>query len=83
MDNCEYCIYYDQYLKTIEEKNNEIESLKKKIHNIQRTKLRLKNKLNFKIILLEQKLKEYDISDDWDVVDNDNDNDEQNKIKND
>lgn len=78
--NCEYCIYYDECIKKLQEKDDEINSLKKKIHNIQRTKLRLKNKLNFKIILLEEKLKEYDITDDWDEIQNET---EENKIKKD
>lgn len=78
--NCEYCVYYDECIKKLQEKDDEINSLKKKIHNIQRTKLRLKNKLNFKIILLEEKLKEYDITDDWDEIKNET---EDNKIKTD
>ena len=37
---------------------NEYELLQKKLHNVQRTKLRLKNNLNEKIEELEHKLKE-------------------------
>lgn len=51
-------------------KNEKITHLKKKIHNLQRTKLRLKNNLNFKIKSLEEKLKEYEIEDDWDEIKN-------------
>lgn len=72
---------YYHYEQIIKEKNNDIEHLKKKLHNCQRTKLRLKNKLNFKIFMLEEKLQDYEIEDDWDEIKN-----EQNiekKIKND
>lgn len=84
--NCEYCYYYSECLKTLEKKNNEIELLKKKLHNTQRSKLRLKNNLNFKIQLLEAKLKDYEIQDDWDEINVDNatnTNLNETKIKND
>ena len=70
------------YHETFKKKDEEILNLKKKLHNCQRTKLRLKNKLNFKITLLEEKLKEYDIADDWDEIKNEI-NIEQPKLKND
>lgn len=38
--------------------NNEYELLEKKLHNVQRTKLRLKNNLNERIQELESKLDE-------------------------
>lgn len=38
--------------------NNEYELLEKKLHNVQRTKLRLKNNLNERIQELESKLNE-------------------------
>lgn len=85
--NCEYCYYYNECLKTLEKKKEEIELLQKKVHNTQRSKLRLKNKLNFKIQLLEAKLKDYEIQDDWDEINIDNTSDNTNlnepKIKND
>ena len=83
--NCEYCIYYEQCIKILKEKDEEIDLLKKKLHNTQRNKLRLKNKLNFKLLVLKEKLKEYEIEDDWDdiTIENSIQENTQEKIKND
>ena len=56
----------------IDEKNEEIRELKKQLHNIQRSKLRLKNKLNIKIEELELRLNSIQWAEEWDNIETNN-----------
>ena len=47
---------------------NENKTLKKKIKNLRRTKLRLKNSLNEKIKKLETKISNYTIESNWENI---------------
>ena len=57
---------------TLENIENENKTLKKKIKNLTRTKLKLKNNLNNIISHLKKKIELFEINSNWETLDCDN-----------